>query len=508
MTASTALLRYLLGFVLLILGSFPVAGQHDWDAAIQQVLPQTLKEHRAFVSLPNIPTNRADMQKNLDWATAAFKAQKFNVRLLESSTLPILFAERIVSKEAKTILFYLHIDGQPVNPANWDQADPFVPVLKRQNGQGAWEAIGWENLDRAIDPEWRIFGRAAADDKAPIMMMLTAVKLLDQEKTTLPYNIKIVLDPEEESSSHAFLSTLDQYKSVYAADYLIIMDGPAHPSNRPTLTFGCRGAATCSITVYGAKLPQHSGHYGNYAPNPVFALSHLLSSMKDEAGRVTIDGYYDGIQMTPEVLALMHSVPDDEGEIRAGLVIAQEEKVGEGYQESLQYPSLNVRHIETSWKGPGLKTIIPEVVTAHIDVRLVVETDGAKQLDKIRRHIQEQGYLVLDRDPTDEERLEYPKIAKFLGDPGVNAFRTEMDAPFGKILRSALEKEFGQPPVSIRTMGGTVPIIPAITTLGIPAIIVPMVNMDNNQHNPNENIRIGNMIEGIKMCMTILTMGI
>jgi len=241
-------------------------------------------------------------------------------------------------------------------------------------------------------------------------------------------------------------------------------------------------------------------------PNPVFTLSHLLASMKDEQGRVLIEYYYEGIEISPEVRELLEDVPDDEAEIQEGLLIAEADAVAAGYQESLQYPSLNVRQIETSWKGPGLKTIIPEEVTAHLDVRLVAETEGAAQIEKIRKHIEKQGFLLLDRAPDDEERLKYKKIAKFEGNAGVNAFRTPMDDPFGQQLRQALERSFGEKPVSIRTMGGTVPIIPAINTLGIPAIIVPMVNMDNNQHNPNENIRIGNIVDGIKTCMTILTM--
>jgi len=253
-------------------------------------------------------------------------------------------------------------------------------------------------------------------------------------------------------------------------------------------------------------LPQHSGHYGNYVSNPVFTLAHLLSSMKSESGKVLIKGYYDGIEMTPELKTLLNSVPDNKEEIDKNLVINKSEDVGANYQESLQYPSLNIRQIETSWKGDKPKTIIPETATANIDVRLVVETDGAQQLEKIKKHIESQGFLVLDRDPTDEERLGHDKIVKFIGDKGVNAFRTDMDSKFGIELQNAIQTTFNEPPVIIRTMGGTVPIIPAIKTLEIPAIIVPLVNMDNNQHNPNENIRIGNIRQGIKICLAIFNM--
>lgn len=487
--------------------SLPIFAQQDnWDQLIEETLPSVLERHQEFVSIPNVSPDREQLLINMEWITPYFKNLGFEISLLETSTTPIFLAEKMVDPSAKTILFYLHLDGQPVDKKNWDQDDPFVPVLKKQKENGDWEIIDWGLIQQKIDPEWRIYGRAAADDKGPISMMLTALELLQKQNLDLNYNVKIMLDPEEESGSKGFISTLELYKDRYAADYMIIMDGPAHNSNRPTLTFGCRGIARCNITLYGSKLPQHSGHYGNYAPNPIFGMSHLLASMKDESGKVLIDGFYDNVPMTPEVESILKAVPDDEIEIRKGLVINQPDAVGKYYQQSMQYPSLNVRHIETSWKGPGLKTVIPEIITAHLDVRLVAETDGAQQMEKIKNHITLQGYHLIDRAPTDEERLTYQKIATFKGNAGVNAFRTEVNSEIGQKLGQVIQNAFDEKPIKIRTMGGTVPIIPAINTLKIPAIIVPMVNMDNNQHNPNENLRIGNMITGIKMCMAILSM--
>lgn len=498
--------RIKLLIVYIFLGITLIAQNRDWNSIIENILPDILERHRAFVSIPNVSPDPEQLLINMEWITPYYKELGFEISLLETSTSPVFLAEKIVDPEAKTILFYFHLDGQPVDAKNWNQKDPFVPVLKKQNKEGNWEEIDWMNIQREIDPEWRIFARAAADDKGPITMMLTALEILKSQNLDLKYNVKILLDPEEESGSKGFISTLEMYKNRYAADYMIIMDGPAHNTNRPTLTFGCRGIARCNITLYGAKLPTHSGHFGNYAPNPVFSMAHLLASMKDESGKVIIQDFYKGIPMNPEVESILDAVPDDETMIRKGLVINQPDKVGKNYQQAMQYPSLNVRHIETSWKGPGLKTVIPEIITAHLDVRLVAETDGAKQIDKIKEHIKGQGFYLLDRAPTDDERLKYPKIATFKGNAGVNAFRTEINSEIGQKLGKVIEEAFNAPPVKIRTMGGTVPIIPAINTLKIPAIIVPMVNMDNNQHNPNENIRIGNIQTGIKICLAILSM--
>ncbi len=267
-------------FLLFFLSFFTLPAQPiDWDTRIDAVLPAVIERHRAFVSLPNVSSDREGVRRNLAWAQAAFEACGFNVSLLEAPAIPVFLAERRVEESAPTLLFYLHIDGQAVDAANWEQDDPFVPVLKRTAADGSWEPIPWSSIGEGIDAEWRIFARAAADDKGPITMLLTALELLEEAGRAPAYNVKVVLDPEEEAGSEALLSTLDRYRPRYAADYLIIMDGPAHYSNRPTLTFGCRGIASCDLTLYGAKLPQHSGHFGNYAPNPVFGLSHLLAGI-------------------------------------------------------------------------------------------------------------------------------------------------------------------------------------------------------------------------------------
>lgn len=478
--------------------------QTNWDKIIEKNLKEVVKQHKSFVSIPNLPEDKDLMLKNINWVADHYSALGFKVNLLESSTLPLLLLEKVYNSEFKTVLFYFHIDGQPVDPKNWDQEDPFNPVLKRQDSNGNWESLSWEAVNKNLNDDWRIFARAAADDKAPIVMLLNALKFLNEAEKTPTFNIKIIFDPEEEYGSDAFLSTINTYKDRYASDAMIIMDGPAHESNRPTLTFGCRGIATCTITTYGAKLPQHSGHYGNYVPNPVFSLSRILSSMKDENGKVLINNFYSGIQLSSEEQKILNNVPDDLEALNLRLGINQSEKVGNNYQEALQYPSLNVRQIETSWKGDKPKTVIPKIASANIDVRLVKETDGKEQLDKIKTHIENLGYTVLDRDPSDEERLRNSKIVKFTRSNGVNAFRTNLNSPLGSALRASLTEFYGETPISIRTMGGTVPIISAVKTLNITAIIVPTVNMDNNQHSPNENIRLGNIRDGIKTCIAIL----
>jgi len=463
-----------------------------------------LRFHKNFVSIPNLPTDEQLMLDNINLVADQYDLLGFETTQLPSSTLPVLLVEKVFDPNLKTVLFYFHIDGQPVNAAAWDQEDPFVPVLKEMKADGSWTAIDWSNLDGEINDEWRIFARAAADDKAPITMFISALIKMKEEGVDPKFNIKVIFDPEEETTSHALLSTLDEYKDKYAADYFIVMDGPAHDSNQPTVTYGCRGIATCSITTYGARTPQHSGHFGNYVPNPVFSLARILADMKDKSGRVLIEDYYEGIELNNEIMEVLNSVPYDADSFNKKLGIPFAENIGNTYQEALQFPSFNVRQLGTSYKGKGLKTVIPDNATAYVDIRLVPETDAVEQVNKVKKHIVSRGYYLIDREPTEEERLQYNNIVKLESGKGYNSFRTSPNSPFGQAIASKLAEDFGQEPIKIRLMGGTVPIVPLITEFDIPTLIVPMVNMDNNQHSPNENIRIGNIRQGIQMCKSIL----
>jgi len=489
----------------LILMSLLIQSQTNWDTIIQNNLKDIVKQHKAFVSIPNLPENEELMLKNINWVANNYRTLDFKINLLESSTLPLLLLEKEYNPNYKTVLFYFHIDGQPVDANKWNQENPFIPVLKHKDDKGNWKTLNWDVIDKNINDEWRIFARAAADDKAPITMLFNALKFLKAEGVNPKFNIKIIFDPEEEYGSNAFLSTINTYKNQYAADAMIIMDGPAHESNKPTLTFGCRGIATCTITTYGSKLPQHSGHYGNYAPNPVFSLASILSSMKDDNGKVLIKDFYSGIDISPEEQQILNNVPDNAKALNTRLGIVQPEAVGKNYQESLQYPSLNIRGMSSAWIGKQTRTIVPDKATAQLGIRLVPESDGDRLLELVRQHIRSKGYYLLEREPTDAERLKHPKIATFVGSKWVNAFRTEINSSMGQWLTTALKNVHEREPVKIRIMGGTVPVTPLIEALGIPAAIIPMVNMDNNQHSPNENLRLGNLVDGIKTCVGILS---
>ncbi|MEL6675266.1 MAG: M20/M25/M40 family metallo-hydrolase [Bacteroidota bacterium] len=459
---------------------------------------------KELLSMPNDANFPEDIEPNVQWCEKAFGKRDFITQRIETKTVPLLLAERKHAGAEKTVLIYLQLDGQPVDPSRWFQDDPFKPTLKKPDGQGGWESLTWNNIEYYED-DWRVFCRAASDAKGPVAMFLTALDVLADRDMQPNFNIKVIMDFEEELGSPHLPGAVTANAALLAADMLIIFDGPRHISNRPTLTFGARGIATIGLTTYGPVVPQHSGHFGNYAPNPAFKLARLLSSMKAENGRVSIPGFYDGIDIDEQTRAILQAVPDDEAQIKDRLQLAETDEVGASYQEAIQYPSLNVRGMQSGWINEKVRTIVPSWAKAEIDVRLVLESDPERLLKLIRDHIVGQGYYVIDREPTKEERMKYPKIATFTSKVSYQSFRTDFDSEVGKWLTQALTRSFGEPPIRIRNSGGSIPISPFVTTLDIPAVTVPTVNRDNNQHSPNENLRLGNYREGIQTMISILT---
>lgn len=488
----------------------PVFSQINLETTVQKHIKNYYGDLYDFVTLPSNAHIKEHIQPNLDWLKKTFEKRGFTTEFLPTEGHPIFLAEQkpasLPQGSLKTLLFYMHFDGQPVEPEKWQQESPYKPVLKKKNANGQWEAIDWSNLKTGYDPEWRIFARAVADDKGPILMLLAALDMMQKENIKSLYHIKVILDSEEEIGAPHLAATVKKYKDRFASDFLMVMDGGRHLSNEPTLTYGCRGIASITLTTYGPKTPQHSGHYGNYAPNPALRMAQLLASMKDEEGRVTIPGYYDGIKIDEDARKILAAVPDNPEIIRQKLVFAQPDKVGANYQEALQYPSLNVRGLVCANIGDKANTIVPDEATAEIDLRLVPESAPDYLVGLIKKHIEAKGYLILDRKPTDEERLKYPKIVTLLErEARMLPFRTDFGIYSDRWLTAAMVRTFGKQPIKIRMTGGSVPIVPFLRELNIPAIHVPMVNMDNNQHAANENLRLGNYVDGIKTWIAILT---
>ncbi len=462
-----------------------------------------LKDLMEFMKLPNIGSDPSQVARNLQWCRDKFTSLGFRTEVLETPEAPLLFAERMASSDKKTLLFYLQIDGQPVDAGEWDQEDPFIPVIKEKGEGGTWKAVTWDGLSQP-DPEWRLFGRSASDSKGPAMAFIAAVQYFIRQGLQPEFNIKVIMDFQEELGSPALPAAVIENRDLFRSDMLLIMDGTRHISNRPTLCYGARGIATARIVVYGPSSPLHSGQYGNYAPNPVFEAARLIASLKDEEGRVLVKGFYEGVTLRERDKKALASLPENEDSLRIRLGIHKGDAVGDNYQESLQYPSLNIRGLQSGWVGKEVRTIIPDVVEIEMDMRLVPETPGDRQVKLLKDHLIKEGFYVVDRLPTPEERARYPKLARLDFRLGSEPFRTEMDSETGRYLNRALSRVFGKEVVNMRTTGGSQPIAPFIKTLDLPAVSVRIPNPDNNIHAPDENLRLGNFLEGIMTCLSIL----
>jgi acetylornithine deacetylase/succinyl-diaminopimelate desuccinylase-like protein len=466
-------------------------------------------EFISFLKIPNVATDTANIRKNADFLLQGMKARGIgNVQLLEAgerNAPPVVYGEFKIPDATKTVVFYAHYDGQPVNPAGWAEGlHPFLPQLL--NGRHD-ENAATQSLSFPLHEDWRIYARGSSDDKGGVMAILTAFDAIKASGIPFPYNIKFFFEGEEEQGSPHLAQILEKHKLLLQSDFWIICDGPVHQSGYKQIIFGVRGDTHLTLKVYGPKNPLHSGHYGNWVPNPVMVLSKLLASMKDENGKVTIKGFYnDVIPLSATEKAALTKAPNVEPELKKRLGFTKEEMEGKTLNESINLPSLNINGIESSNVGTIQANVIPVSATAVLDLRLVLGNDWKKQQQKVIDHIIGQGFYITEKSPTDEERAKYEKIVQVIRSTGSNASRTSMDWPLAQKVVEAIQKTTKDPVLQIPTLGGTLPVEDFVRVLNAKFLVVPIANYDNNQHAENENIRIKNFRDGIDMMASLMLM--
>jgi acetylornithine deacetylase/succinyl-diaminopimelate desuccinylase-like protein len=463
-----------------------------------------IKEFSEFLSLPNVAADPAGQQKNATFIMAMMNKRGIQkVQLLKASTPgvpPVVYGEVIVPGAKQTLIFYAHYDGQPVNPAQWaKELDPFRPKLFSKAIDKGGINIPFP-ADGSYTNEWRIYARSASDDKAGVAAILNAYDAIYKSGWTPGCNLKFFFEGEEEAGSPHLNEILEKYRPLLQSDLWIICDGPVHQSGKKQIVFGVRGDTHLDLTVYASKRPLHSGHYGNWAPNPALMLVKLLASMKDENGRVTIKGFYDDVlPLTPLERKALDEVPSVDEQMKEELGISATEMQGLTLSEAINQPSLNINGMQSGNVGKMASNQIPTYATAVLDLRLVLGNDWKRQQQKVIDHIKAQGYYVTDHEPTDEERKKYAKLIKVIpGQDGINAQRTSMDLPLLQKVIAAVKTTSKDQIVLEPTMGGSLPLFLFEKYLNAKTVTVPIANHDNNQHAENENIRIGNLFDGIE----------
>jgi acetylornithine deacetylase/succinyl-diaminopimelate desuccinylase-like protein len=469
---------------------------------------EILRDFVELLRIPNVATDSENIQLNAKYVAAEFARRGVTTELLTvEGAPPVIYGERLVEGATRTLGIYVHYDGQPADASQWLQG-PWEPTLYSARHDEGGEAIAFPVVGDRVDPEWRLYGRSAGDDKGPLMALLTVLDAFAEKGIEPTSNLKFFFDGEEERSSPHLREILEKYSAQVAdIDLWLFCDGPQHQSRRPQILFGARGVTGLEVTLYGANRPLHSGHYGNWAPVPGAMLASLVASMKDENGRVLIEEFYSTVDpIGDEERAALEKLPDFDDELRAELGLAATEGSGALLVERLLLPSLTVRGLSSGNTGALSRNIIPPTATATLGIRLVKGNDPDAMLDLVERHIRESGFHVVREDPDAETRQRYPKIAKVTRKGGYPAARTPMSLPLAKKVAAAVTEAVGEEVLLVPTMGGSLPLYLFTDLLGQPVLILPIANHDNNQHAANENLRLGNLWFGIDAFAAVMTM--
>ena len=375
--------RYVLA---LLIGLLPAVAVAQTNAAAQAARVWRQQHERGIVdefvsllSIPNIARDRENIQRNAEAIAAMMQKRGIAPKLVSvPGGNPVVFGEVLTPGAARTIAFYAHYDGQPLDPKEWT-SPPFEPTLRDKPVEDGGRVIPIPPPGTTFDPEWRLYARGAADDKAPVVALMTAVDAIRAAGLTLKANVKFAFEGEEEALSVNLEKTLRANKNLFAADLWLMCDGPLYQTRQQSIIFGARGVTPVDITIYGPRTELHSGHYGNWAPNPAMSLARLLTSMKDGNGRVLVDHFYDDVEPLGSVeKRALDEAPAIDADLMRQFWLGSTDGGPRTLNELLTVPSLNIRGMASSRIGAQASNVIPASATVTIDIRMVKGMDSRK----------------------------------------------------------------------------------------------------------------------------------
>jgi acetylornithine deacetylase/succinyl-diaminopimelate desuccinylase-like protein len=408
----------------------------------------------------------------------------------------VVYGEIAGERNDVTVVLYNHYDVKPVEPLAAWHSEPFVPTFRRGRVEdGAALIPDWQALTDAELLAALVYARGSGDDKGPLYSNLMALRTMRAVAGKPPCRLKFLYDGEEEIGSPHLPAFLRQHAERFRGDVMLIADGPMHPSGRPTVSLGVRGVMMLEIRLQTANQILHSGHYGNAAPNAGWELIHLLASMRNAAGDCLVPGFYDDVKApAPEEQQLLANIPFDDEGMRAFLGIERWEGPAEFsfYHQTLFRPTFNVNGLQAGNVGAARSTVIPHQATASIDVRLV----AGMNMDTVCRRLVEH---VQARCPGARVELLH----------GYEAYKVAVTHPQVQRVVGAVQElcaTLGDtaPPVVLPTMGGSLPLHDLAQVLKMPLISLPLANHDDNQHAPDENLRLGHFVQGISTMLMVL----
>jgi len=472
----------------------------------RETMRAILREFVDFLALPNVASDRENIRRNAEHLAGMMQARGIETRILETEGgPPVVAGELRVPGARRTILVYAHYDGQPVDPAAW-ASDPWRPVLRTGTISGGARAIRIEDLPEDGAGEWRLYGRGTSDDKGTIVAALAALDVLKERRKPLSVNVKYLFEGEEESGSPHLEALLRGQAALFRADGMVLCDGPVHQTRKPQIVFGARGVIGLEMTVFGPDRALHSGHYGNWAPNPAAVLSHILASLRGKDGKIDIPGFYDDVRPSTEAeKSALAATPLVDDELRREFGLAWTEAGGARLEEQIMLPALNIRGLNSGNVGARAQNAVPPEASASIDFRLVPDQTP----DKVRKHVEAfirtLGYEVVHGELSAAERRQAPKFIRMKWEGGYPAYRESMDAPFPQALIRTLDAATGGTLIKMPALGGSIPMEMFARVLGLPVVLFPIANHDNNQHGPDENIRLKNLWDGVETYAALLS---
>ncbi len=447
----------------------PAIDLSDIFAYVDQHAQTSLARLIDYVRRPSISAYGEGIGEVAEYIANVMQKLGLTVRIMPTSGWPMVFGEYNIRPDAPTVLLYGHYDVQPPDPLEEWVTPPFEPTVR--NG--------------------RLYARGVGDNKGQHFAQLLALETLLACRGTLPCNVKVLLEGEEEIGSPHMPEFISAHRDELRADLVIVSDGPVHESGRSTINFGVRGILDLELRAQGANQDVHSGNWGGIVPNPLWTLVHLLASMKNARGEITIDGFYENVQPLNELeLQALASLPLDIEQAKRTLNISHlDEPQERGYFERLSaWPTLTINGIHGGYGGPGSKTVLPHEAVAKCDIRLVESQTAAEILAKVRAHVQKHA----------------PEVS-VISHGSMDPSKTPLDSPFTETLRRAIRAAQGAEPLFVPAMGGSLPNYVFTKTLGIPAFGVPYANADEANHAPNENMELARFFMGIKTGAAMLS---
>ncbi len=446
-------------------------GVADIFSYVDQRRQQYLERLIEYVRRPSISAYGEGIDEVAHYIAQIMLHMGLQTQVIPTAGWPMVYGEYRLADQpnAPTVLLYGHYDVQPPDPLDAWLSPPFEPTIR--NG--------------------RLYARGVGDNKGQHFAQLLALEAMLACRGTLPCHIKVLLEGEEEIGSPQMPPFIRAHRELLASDLVIISDGPVDVSGRSQILFGVRGIVSFELRAHGANRDLHSGNWGGVAPNPLWTLVHLLSTMKNERGEITIEGFYEHI-LPPTALEkqALDALPVDVEEIKRSLALTHFDQPRErSYAERLSlWPTLTINGLHGGYAGPGSKTVLPHMAFAKCDIRLVEAQKGSDILAKVQAHVHKHA-------------PEVEVIEQGMMDPS----KTPLDSPFTQPIRLGITVAQGQEPLLVPAMGGSLPEYVFTKILGIPTFNVPYANADEANHAPNENLEIERFFLGIKTGIGMLT---